>query len=303
MQPTFRLAAEADLEETYRVYLEANQELNRRIGRHVDLQKHSLPTRALAVRRNALRFDPERFWIAEFGESIGGFGLATRRRSFWYLAALHVLPEFQGCGVGSMLVRRCLGDLDGSDGQIPLLTTSDSANLASTGLYMRFGLFPQTSIFQLQGLPRPFGEKSLTLRQAEPATAQEVFDRFDKIVLGQVRPEDHMCWSTVPSMVPYLAYDRDRLVGYIYIDGDGAFGPAAVERPELLAPMISGAFEVYVAEQSTEVQIRIPGAARECLGALFSAGFSHSTEIRLLLTSREFGRFDQYLFSGADALF
>src|SRR5580692_6314282 len=113
MQPKFRLAMEADLEATYQVYIAANDDLNRRIGRQVDLQKHTLPRRALAVRRNALRYDQERFWIAEFNKTIGGFGLAIRRRSFWYLAALHVLPEFQGCGVGSQLVRLCLGELDG----------------------------------------------------------------------------------------------------------------------------------------------------------------------------------------------
>ena len=61
MRPEFRLATEADLENTYKVYLDANQDLNRRIGRSVDLEKHTLPTRALAVRRNALRYDAERF--------------------------------------------------------------------------------------------------------------------------------------------------------------------------------------------------------------------------------------------------
>jgi GNAT superfamily N-acetyltransferase len=302
VQPELRLATEADLEKTFQVYLDANRDLNRRIGRPVDLEKHTLPTRALAVRRNALRCDSERFWIAEFGKSIGGFGLAIRRRSFWYLAALHVLPEFQGCGVGSKLIRRCLGDLDGSDRQMPLLTTSDSANLASTGLYLRFGLLPQTSILQLEGVPRPLGQSGVTLRRAAPSVHQGAFDQLDQIVLGDILPEDHQCWAMVPSMIPYLAYDRDRVVGYIYVDSDGALGPAAVERPELLSPTISAAFETYASDHSTHVQIRIPSVARECLGSLFSAGFSSITEIRLLLTSCEFGRFDRYLFSGADAL-
>ena len=234
-----------------------------------DLEKHTLPTRALAVRRNALRYDPDLFWIAEFGQiSIGGFGLAIRRRSFWYLAALHVLPEFQGCGVGSALVRRCLGDLDASDRPIPLLTTSDSANLASTGMYFRFGLLPQTSILQLQGQPRSLGQSGLTLRPTDAAMGQDAFDRLDQIVLGEIRPEDHQCWAMVPSMVPYFAYDRDRFVGYIYIDGDGALGPAAVERPELLAPTISAAFEIVCrgslersADQDCSFGSRVPRCA------------------------------------------
>jgi GNAT superfamily N-acetyltransferase len=299
--PEFRLANAADLEETYKVYVAANEDLNRHLGRHTDLQKHTLPTRALAVRSNALRYDPDRFWVAGFGDRIGGFGLATRRRTLWYLAALHVLPEFQGQGIGTQLFRRCLGEF-ASDDSPTLLTTSDSANPVSTGMYFRFGLLPQTTILQLQGLSRTLGKNGVTLRPANLSAAQDEFGRIDKIVLGEIRPEDHHCWATVPSMIPYLAFERDRLVGYIYVDREGAIGPAAVERPELLPDTISAALEIYVAEQSAPVQIRIASDARETLNALFTHGINCITEVRLLLTSRKFGLFEQYLFSGADAL-
>jgi GNAT superfamily N-acetyltransferase len=299
--PDFRLASSADLQETYKVYVIANEHLNRHLGRDTNLEKHTLPTRALAVRSNALRCDPDRFWVADFGGRIGGFGLATCRRTLWYLAALHVLPEFQGQGIGTQLFRRCLGELDAADSPT-LLTTADSANPVSTGMYLRFGLLPQTAILQLQGQPRTLGNNGVALRPADPASAQNGLDRIDKLVLSEIRPEDHQCWATVPSMIPYLAYEGDRVVGYIYIDREGALGPAAVERPELLAATISAALEIYAAEQSAPVQIRIASGARETLSALFSHGINCITEVRLLLTSRKFGLFDQYLFSGADAL-
>ncbi len=302
LRPEFRLANAGDVEETYKVYVVANEDLNRHLGRHSDLRKHTLPARALAVRTSALRSDPNRFWVADFGGRIGGFGLATRRRTLWYLAALHVLPEFQGQGIGTQLIRRCLGAFEPSDSPT-LLTTSDSANPVSTGMYFRFGLLPQTAILQLQGQPRSLGPGSVELRKADGAAVKEGIDRIDRIVLGEIRPEDHQCWATVSSMVPYLAYEKDRMVGYIYIDRDGALGPAAVERPELLTPTLSAALEIYAADQSSPLQIRIPSDARETLSALFSAGFCEVTEVRLLLTSRKFGCFDQYLFSGADALF
>ena len=302
LKPEFRLANSADLQETYEVYVVANEHLNRQLGRHSDLSKHTLPTRALAVRSSALRYDAERFWVADFGGRIGGFGLATRRRTLWYLAALHVLPEFQGQGIGTQLVRRCLGEFYPGDSPT-LLTTSDAANPVSTGMYFRFGLVPQTAILQLQGQPRSLGPGPVVLRPADCATASECFDRVDRIVLGEVRPEDHRCWATVSSMVPYLVYEKDRMAGYIYVDREGALGPAAVERPELLTPTLSAALETYAADQSAPLQIRISSDAREALSALFSAGFCGVTEVRLLLTSRKFGRFDQYLFSGADALF
>jgi hypothetical protein len=49
--------------------------------------------------------------------------------------------------------------------------------------------------------------------------------------------------------------------------------------------------------------MRVPIDARETLNVLFSHGINCVTEVRLLLTSRKFGFFDRYLFSGADALF
>jgi GNAT superfamily N-acetyltransferase len=302
LEPTYRLATKNDLRETYEIYLKANQDLNRRLGREDDLEKHTLPVRALAVRANALRFDSERFWIAEFGSIVGGFGLATRRRSFWYLAALHVLPELQGKGIGSELMKRCLGDLE-PRGPITLLTTSDSANNASTGMYLRMGLLPQTAILQLDGTARPFEKNAVELRGADAGVLTAAFDQIDQTVLGETRPEDHQCWATVPSMAPYLVFAQDRLAGYIYIDREGALGPAAVERPELLSPTLSAALEIYRADQSNPAQIRISAEARPALGALFAAGFGHVTETRLLLTSGQFGRMDRYLFSGADALF
>jgi ribosomal protein S18 acetylase RimI-like enzyme len=301
-KPEFRLASAADIKETYRVYVIANEELNRRLGRPGDLEKHTLPSRALAVRSNALRFDQERFWVADFGGRIGGFGLATRRRTLWYLAALHVLPEFQGQGIGNELVRRCLGSFDSGDSPT-MLTTSDSANPVSTGMYLRLGLMPQTAIIQLQGRPGSLGLKGVVLRRADGPAVQECFDLIDKTVLGETRPEDHQCWATVSSMVPYLVFEKDRMAGYVYADREGALGPAAVERPDLLPATISAALETYAADQSAPVQIRVASDARETLGTLFSHGINCITEVRLLLTSRKFGLFDRYLFSGADALF
>jgi GNAT superfamily N-acetyltransferase len=299
----FRLAESTDLEATYRVYLAANQDLNRKIGRHIDLHQQTLPTRAIAVRRNALRYDQERFWVIESGSSLAGFGLAIRRPSFWYLAALHVMPEFQSQGLGSKLLRKCLGDLDRSENQIPLLTTSDSANLASTGLYMRRGLLPQEAIVQFRGRPKQLGIEGITLRPVDWQTGQVDCNRLDQIVFGAIRPEDHLGWASVPSMTLYFVCRQGRVVGYIYVDRDGALGPAAVEQPYLLAPTIAAAFSTYGPGHTTDVQLRVPGSARPCLDALFSAGFSNITEIRLLLTSRPFGCFDRYLPSGADALF
>jgi len=297
----FRLACEGDVEETFRIYLRANEDLNRRLGRQVDLESHTLPARALAVRRNGLRYDPERFWVAELDGAAIGFGLATSRRSFWYLAAMHVLPECQSKGIGRELFRRCLGD----PAHLPptLLTISDASNIVSNGLYARFGLLPQTAIIYLEGPTRSFGRGGLMLRPADLKEGQHCFDELDQLVLGEVRPEDHTVWSSVPGLIPYLVYKGGRIVGYIYVDRAGALGPAAVERQDLLCPAISAALEVLSAGEAPVARLRIPSTARESLAALLSAGFRFDASINLFLTSRPFGRLPHYLFSGADALF
>ncbi|MEW5977444.1 MAG: GNAT family N-acetyltransferase [Acidobacteriota bacterium] len=297
----YRLAVEADLEETYRIMLRANEDLNRRLGRRVEIEQHSLPSRAMAVRRNGLRYDSDRFWVAEFNGSVAAFGLAIRRRSFWYLAALHVLPEYQSRGVGRELFRRCLGD----PASLPrlLLTISESVNLVSTGLYARFGLFPDSAIVHLEGTARSLGRGGVMLRPVDTKAVQSCLDDMDRLVLGEIRPEDHECWSSVPGLVPYLVHEGDRVVGYIYVDRAGALGPAAVERPDLLCPTLSAALEALGTEGAATVRIRIPGTARDSLAALLAAGFGLDTGINLFLTSCPFGRLAQYLFSGADALF
>ena len=297
----FRLASEDDLEETYRIFVQANEDLNRRLGRDVDIKSHSFPARAMAVRRAGIRHDPEGFWVAELDGRVGGFGLAIRRRSFWYLAALHVLPECQARGVGRELLRRCLGD----PANLPpwLLTISDSSNMVSTGLYARFGMLPQSAIVHLEGSAKSLGGRRVTLLPVDGKSAQPCFDRMDKLVLGEIRPEDHGSWGSIPSLVPYLVREGDRVVGYIYVDRTGALGPAAVERPDLLCPAISAALETLCADGPGRVRIRISGTARESLAALVSAGFGFDTNVNLFLTSRDFGRLTQYLYSGADALF
>ena len=141
------------------------------------------------------------------------------------------------------------------------------------------------------------------LRAVDVKEAQRYFDQLDQLVLGEVRPEDHYAWSQVSGLVPYLVFEGDRVVGYIYVDRAGALGPAAVEQQNLLYPAISAALELLGAGEAPVARLRIPSTARESLAALISAGFRLDTGIHLFLTSCPFGRLPLYLFSGADALF
>lgn len=297
----YRPAREEDIAETYQVFLRANEDLNRRLGRPVGLQEHSPPTRALAVRRAGLRHDPERFWIAEVGERIVGFGLAIRRRSLWYLAALHVQPAFQSAGVGGELLRRCLGHPAARPAT--LLTISEAVNLASNGLYGRHGMFPTVPIVQLEGAPVGTDPGHVRLSPVADTQALPKFRLFDRAVLGEIRDEDHETWAGIDSMRPHLVLEGSRTVGYVYLDRAGSLGPGAVARPDLLRPTILLGLRGLLEAGVSVARLRVPGLAGESLTTLLAAGFRYDVGINLLLASRQFGRFDRYLFSGADALF
>jgi ribosomal protein S18 acetylase RimI-like enzyme len=297
----YRKAREDDVEETYRVMLRANADLNRRLGRPVSLEEHSPSTRAIAVRRSALRHDPDRFWVAEDGGCIVGFGLAIARRSFWYLAALHVETAFQARGVGGELLRRCLGD---SETRPPtLLTISEAINLESNGLYGRRGMFPEMPIVQVEGAPASLAVEGVTLQPGRGTLALHQFKALDQAVLGEGRDEDHETWASVDSMEPNFVMENDRVVGYLYVDRAGSLGPAAVDRADLLYPTMLLGLRTLAEAGAPVARLRIPGVACESLDALLGAGFRYDVGINLFLASRPFGRFDRYLFSGADALF
>ncbi|MDH6115850.1 GNAT superfamily N-acetyltransferase [Kitasatospora sp. GAS204A] len=56
--------------------------------------------------RHLATTDPEGCWLAEEGGRAIGFALSMRREGVWILALFCVLPEFQGKGVGRVLLER-----------------------------------------------------------------------------------------------------------------------------------------------------------------------------------------------------
>lgn len=179
----YRKAGEEDLERTYEIFLEASQDLNRRHGRSADLTSSVPRVRALAFRSNVLGLDPERFWVAESGGDLVGFGAATQRDRVWYLAALHVIPRFQSQGAGGELLRRCLAA--SAKGSICTVVT-DSINPVSNALYGKYGMFPQTALVTLEGpTSGPAGSSDLSLEKLKTgAGGPDTFEAADVAVLG-----------------------------------------------------------------------------------------------------------------------
>lgn len=300
---SYRLAVESDIERTYEVMLEANEELNARLHRTIVIEGTSPLARALAVRCSAIRHDPDRFWVADAGGQVVGFGLATVRRHLWYLAALHVIPRFQSRGIGHELLTRCLaGEASGAT----RLTMTDAAQPVSNALYGRFGMLPQVPILEIEGPARGSrpATRTFDLSQIDPGDGAACdLAAIDKSILGTGRPEDHECWLGMPNMRGFRLRDGGTMVGYLYLDDQGTIGPVATSAAEHLLPAVETAIRLAADSGIAIVHARIPGIARPAVTFLLNHRFRIGPSVYLLLTSTDIRNLDRYLASGGDALF
>ena len=299
----YRRAGEEDLERTYEIFLEASQDLNRRHGRSADLTSSVPRVRALAFRRNLVRLDPERFWVAESGGDLVGFGAATQRGRVWYLAGLHVIPRFQSLGAGGELLRRCLA-ASAKDSIYTVVT--DSINPVSNALYGKYGMFPQTALVTLEGptsTSGPTGSSDLSLEKLGTGTGgPDTFEAADVAVLGYRRPEDHALWDRVSDLHGFVVR-RGEPVGYLYVSESGVLGPVAVFRQEDLAPTLDLGIVVAGELGAPKARVQIPGICRAPIARLLACDFRFGVSTGLFLSSEAFGQLDCYIPSGEDALF
>jgi ribosomal protein S18 acetylase RimI-like enzyme len=311
----YRPARDTDVERTYEVFVQAADDLGARLGRPARASVSAPPVRALLVRRAVLRHDGERFWVAESDGVVVGFGMAILRDDVWHLAALHVMPAFQGRGIGSALIRRTL---DGTRPTTVLTVLTDASNPISNALYLRFGMLPQDSILAFDGLVEGVeaggpvnmaggegatgGVRGLTTRPLDLQRDQAALASIDLATIGFARPTDHVMWTTVPGLAGHLALRGGVVRGYLYASDAGAIGPGAVHDPADLAPALELAALDARDRGASSLHVRVGGSARTAVAWLIEHGFRLSTT-GLFLTSRPVGRLDRYATSGGDALY
>ena len=290
-----RPATADDAGATYDVLVEASRHLARSRGWTPTAWPASPSERFLAFRASVLRHDPDGFWVAEAGGRLVAFGIAVQREHVWYLAALHVRPAWQSRGVGAEIVRRALVAARGDS----LLTVgADARNPVSQALYGRFGMFPETPLLEMSGPAAP-GGRGMLLPGAPPPDELAAIDRA---VLGMARPQDHEFWQGVSTLHAFSVVRGGRTVGYAYVEAAGAIGPVAVRDAADLAPAVEAAVSEAAYRGATTGRIRIPGVAPPAVRALRARGWRYGDGVTLVLTSAEWGSWDRYVTSGADAL-
>jgi GNAT superfamily N-acetyltransferase len=300
---TYRRARIEDAERTFEIVQEAQGDLNRKRGLPA---AHALPAeRVIRLRQFCVRYDGDRFWVAEAGGAMVAAAYATLRDDVWYLDALHVLPDYQSRKVGSELIRRCMS---GTGPETALTVLTDAMNPISNGLYMRFGMLPQDSTLSFDG---PIGEQAnvpdepaapLIGRPIELARDGAALAAWDLSTVGFARPTDHEFWLGVPGLEARVVERAGSARGYVYVSVAGAIGPVAVADPRDLAPALDLAADIAAEAGASTLHIRNFGSSRGAVDWAIRRGLKLSG-IGLMLSSRPVGRFDGYVTSGADALY
>jgi GNAT superfamily N-acetyltransferase len=299
-QVTYRLAQLADIEQTYGVFIDAANDLNRKNGRIAEAGSGSPPTRAMSFRRAMLRNDAERFWVAEADGQMVGFAMATLREDVWYLAALHILPAYQGLGVGRELLRR---SSVGVTATTVRTVVSDTINPISNALYMKTGMLHQDAILTFDGLPSRVPAKAaapLATREFTwPEDLAAVTD-LDRVVVGYGRPVDHELWNGIDGLTGRVLLRGGEFAGYAYASAAGHLGPVAVKDPQDLSAALDVVADLAGAAGAGPVHLRTCGAARSSAAWALARGL-RLTSIGLLLSSKPIGRLACYVTSGGDA--
>jgi GNAT superfamily N-acetyltransferase len=306
---TYRRASGVDdFASTYELFLAAANDLRARGHRDLLDDTVARRARALAFRAHAFRHDADGFWLAEHDGERVGFGIATARHGFWHLNALHVLPAFQGEGVGSELLRRCLAY--GRRRGVVSTVISEAAQPISNALYARHGMYQWMPLIhvELPSIPRDLAQttQALTGRVAPSGDAEVLaaLDRIDSSVLGFTRPVDHRFWLDLPDLTLLLLGPApDQPTSYAYVSSFGGIGPCAAVSARDLPTLVLHSLRLAVEAGRDHACFVAPGIASSALKYLLELGGRFDASMTLLLSNRAFGHLNRYLLSASDALF
>lgn len=290
----YRNGREEDLLPTAFVFKSALNELYRRYN----LPEVTAPEAVFVpLHRHLLHCDGPRFWVAEADGRLAGWGAGMVRGDWWYLAALFVLPEFQGRGVGRTLLQHARTDAPSPATRAATIT--DALQPVSNTLYAHHGLLPWLPVLGLVGRPSPVATppipKGYDVVRLDPELLEEV-RLIDERVTGLDRTPDHAyLLSTEGGRHGWLLRRNGRSDGYIYMSQSGLVGPAASVRPGVMALLMQFALATLNERGAERVYAAVPGPNVEAQRILVKAGLVFEDCPGLLLVSRPFGRFDRYV--------
>jgi GNAT superfamily N-acetyltransferase len=290
---TYRPAKCEDLEDAERVVQEAGNELRMRHGR----QPWPAPP-PIAFPKFCLAEDPDGLWVAEHGGTIVGFGFSWMTETFWFLSQLFVRPEIQAKGIGQALLSKTLMQAERNRATNRALITP-AYNTASTGLYLKNGLYPREPLYRMAAPAQSVAQKLAdagydTTPIAPWPEPREWMAEIDGELLG-LRRDMHHRFLLGGGATHAVRIERAcGIAGYAYFSAEGHVGPLAITPGADAKAVVATALRCALESGPSRVSMIVPGRADVVMQAVFALGF-RIEEPYVLMASRPFGNWGNYL--------
>jgi ribosomal protein S18 acetylase RimI-like enzyme len=293
MDINYRRAELEDLEGAERVVQEAGNALRMRHGR----QPWPAPP-PIAFPKFCLAEDPEGLWVAEHGGKIVGFGFSWMTETFWFLSQLFVRPETQARGVGQALLSKTLMQAERNRATNRALITP-AYNTASTGLYLKNGLYPREPLYRMAAPAQSVAQKLAdagydTTPIAPWPEPGEWMAEIDEALLGFRRDMHHRFLLGGGAAHAVRLERAGGAAGYAYISAEGHVGPLAIAPDADAKVVLTTALRCALESGPSRVSIIVPGRADVVMQAALALGF-RIEEPYVLMASRPFGNWGNYL--------
>lgn len=295
MRVTYRQGTAADSRTVFEIWIEALTELGERLGSQpISGGDDPEVMKSIWQRRGSLfehlAATASQFWIAEIDGRPIGYARAIQRGSMHELTEFFVLPEGQAQGIGRELLNRAYPIQADQTGVI--IATQDTRALAR---YMKHGHTPRFTAVYFQHEPQyaPLdSDLGFYPLQGQDWEAQ-VLDEIDRQILEHTRPVDH---GWLQSDRQGFFYLRDgRPVGYGY--QGTSFGPfALLEASDYPAVLAFAEAQAY--RQHTNIGFEVPLINQQAVQYLLRRGYRMDGFFTLFLSTRPFGRFENYIYTG-----
>jgi GNAT superfamily N-acetyltransferase len=293
MDITCRPAKPEDLEEAERVVQQSGNALLVRHG----LQPWPAPP-STAFPKFCLAQDPSGLWVAEDGDTIVGFGFSWMSEKFWCLSQLFVRPEAQAKGIGQALLAKTLMQAERNGAANRALITFAS-NIASTGLYLKNGLYPREPLYEMaapaRAVAQNLADTGYDITSIAPwPDAGEWIGRIDQELLGFRRDLHHQFLLGGFAARAVRIEHAGRAVGYAYISARGHVGPLAIAPDADAKAVVTTALRCALEGGATRVSMLVPGRADVVMQTALAVGF-RIEEPLVLMAWRPFGNWSNYL--------
>jgi GNAT superfamily N-acetyltransferase len=293
MDITYRPAKPEDLAEAERVVQQAGSALRVQHGRRP--WPAPPPT---AFPEFCLAQDPSGLWVAEDGGTIVGFGFSWMTEKFWFLSQLFVRPEMQARGIGQALLAKSLMQAERNGAANRALITP-AYNIASTGLYLKNGLYPREPLYRMaapaQAVAQNLADVGYDITPIAPwPQSGEWIGRIDQELLGFRRGLHHQFLLGGFAARAVRIEHAGRAAGYAYISAGGHVGPLATAPDADPKAVVTTALRCAVEGGAGQVSMIIPGRAEIVMQTALALGF-RIEEPYVLMAWRPFGNWCNYL--------